>query len=236
MTILNINIEEAGYGKKVILNDISLSIEKEMITAFIGPNGAGKSTLLKSIIGTIDFVKGEIKFEDKNILKILVERRVEMGIGFVPQGNRVFHDLKVSEDLEIAGYILKDKTELKNSIETVLEFFPDLKNLLKQDAGDLSGGEKQQLALARALVTKPKILMLDEPSLGLSPQLLHQAFEIIKNVRETFGCTILIVEQKVRDILKIADKVYALKLGNIVFEGTPQELEKGENLKEIFLV
>ena len=234
MSYLNLNIKEAGYGKKVILNDISLSIEKGRITVFIGPNGAGKSTLLKSIIGTIDFVEGEINFDGKNILKIPVEQRVEMGIGFVPQGNRVFPDLKVIENLEIAGYILKDKTELKNSIETVLKFFPDLKNLLKQDAGDLSGGEKQQLALARALVTKPKILMLDEPSLGLSPQLVQQAFDIVKNVKETFGCTIIIVEQKVRDILKVAEKVYALKLGKVVFEGTPQELEAGENLKGIF--
>ena len=235
MSYLNLNIKEAGYGKKVILNDISLPIEKEMITVFIGPNGAGKSTLLKTIIGTIDFVEGEINFDGKNILKIPVEQRVEMGISFVPQGNKVFPDLKVMENLEIAGYILKDKTELKNRIEAVLEFFPDLKNLLKQDAGDLSGGEKQQLALARALVTKPKILMLDEPSLGLSPQLVQQAFDIVKDVKETFGCTIIIVEQKVRDILKVAEKVYALKLGKVVFEGMPQELETGENLKKIFL-
>ena len=235
MSHLNLNIREAGYGKKVVLNDISLSIEKGRITVFIGPNGAGKSTLLKTIIGTIDFVEGEINFDGKNILEIPVEQRVEMGIGFVPQGNRVFSDLKVIENLKIAGYILKDKTELKNSIETVLKFFPDLENLLKRDAGDLSGGEKQQLALARALVTKPKILMLDEPSLGLSPQLVQQAFDIVKNVKETFGCTIIIVEQKVRDILKVAEKVFALKLGKVVFEGTPQELEAGENLKGIFL-
>ena len=234
MTYLDVNIKEAGYGKKVILNNISLSVEKEKVTAFIGPNGAGKSTLLKSIIGTIDFVKGEILFEGKDILKLGVEERVKRGIGFVPQGNIVFPDLTVNENLEIGGFLIKEKGTLKKRIDIVLDFLPNLKSLLKREAGDLSGGEKQQLALARALIPNPKLLLLDEPSLGLSPKLVQQAFELIENVHKTFNCTIVIVEQKVRNVLKISDKVYGLKLGEIVFEGIPKELETGEKLKDIF--
>ena len=148
----------------------------------------------------------------------------------------IYTILSLSLNLLAGGYLIKDKKLLKERLEEVLQIFPILKTKLKNDAGDLSGGEKQQLALARALMLKPKLLLLDEPSLGLAPKLVLQAFDVIKNIRETFGCTILIVEQKVRDVLKIAHKVYALKLGKIVFEGTPEELETGEKLKEIFLV
>ena len=236
MTYLGINIKESGYGKKVILNNILFSVEKEKVTAFIGPNGAGKSTLLKAIMGTIDFVKGEILFEGENILNLLVEERVKKGIGFVPQGNRIFPDLTVLENIEIGGFLIKEKKILEERIELILEFFPQLKELLKRNAGDLSGGEKQQLALARALIPNPRVLLLDEPSLGLSPKLVQQAFQLIENIKKTFNCTILIVEQKVKDVIKIADTVLALKLGKIVFEGTPAELETGEKLKEIFWV
>lgn len=236
MTIITAQIKEAGYGKKVILKDVQISIEENTINAFIGANGAGKSTLLKAIIGLVKVFDGEVKLSEKNITNRETELNVRDGIAFVPQGNRVFNDLNVMENLEIGGYLIKDKKLLKERLEEVLRLFPELKAKLKNDAGDLSGGEKQQLALARALMIKPKILLLDEPSLGLAPKLVVQAFEIIKNVQKTFGCTILIVEQKVRDVLKISDKVYALKLGKVAFEGTPSELESGEKLKEIFLL
>ncbi len=236
MSILQLNIKKAGYGKKIILNDISIGIEESKISAFIGPNGAGKSTLLKAIMGIVKVTAGEIKYLNKNIVNREPEENVKDGISFVPQGNRVFMDLKVIENLEIGGYLIKDKNLLKDRVEEVLDIFLPLKNKLKNEAGDLSGGEKQQLALARALMLKPKLLMLDEPSLGLSPKLVQQAFEVIKNIKVKYGCTIIIVEQKVRDVLKIADKVYALKLGKIVFEGTPEELQTGDKLKEIFLL
>lgn len=236
MTIITAQIKEAGYGKKVILKDIQISIEENTINVFIGANGAGKSTLLKAIIGLVKVFDGEVMLAEKNITNRKTELNVRDGIAFVPQGNRVFNDLRVIENLEIGGYSIKDKKLLKERLDEVLKIFPELKAKLKNDAGDLSGGEKQQLALARALMIKPKILLLDEPSLGLAPKLVIQAFEIIKNVQKTFGCTILIVEQKVREVLKIADKIYALKLGKVVFEGTPTELETGEKLKEIFLI
>ncbi len=235
MNNLDINIDEAGYGNKVILNNISVSVEMGKVTAFIGPNGAGKSTLLKSIIGTIDYVKGKIVFNGKDLLKLSTEKRVERGISFVPQGNRVFSDLTVAENLEIGGFLLKNKQKVKERIDKVLEFFPQLKDLLKREAGDLSGGEKQQLALARALILEPEVLMLDEPSLGLSPQLVNHAFDTIRNVNKQMGTTILIVEQKVREVLNIADKVYALKLGRLVFNEKPSGFDE-KKLKEIFLV
>lgn len=236
MSTLELNIKEAGYGKKIILNDISIAFKDNKINAIIGPNGAGKSTLLKSIIGLVKVSKGDILYSGNDIGNRAPEINVRDGISFVPQGNRVFLDLKVKENLEIGGYLIKEKNLLKQRIDEVLQLFPVLREKLKNESGDLSGGEKQQLALARALMLKPKILMLDEPSLGLSPKLVHQAFEILQDVKEQFGCTILIVEQKVREVLKIADQVYALKLGKIVFEGTPEELEEGEKLQEIFLL
>jgi branched-chain amino acid transport system ATP-binding protein len=236
LTYLDINIKEAGYGKKVILNDISLSIEKGKITSLIGPNGAGKSTLLKSIIGTVDFVKGSVLFKDENILNLSVEERVKKGISFVPQGNKVFTDLSVLENLEVGGYLIKDKRKLKERVEQILDFFPQLSELLKSEAGDLSGGEKQQLALARALMLEPEVLMLDEPSLGLAPQLVTQAFEIIQKVKKKTDCTILIVEQKVQEVLKLSDRVVAIKLGKVIIDSPATELiSNNELLKEIFL-
>lgn len=236
MIVLQIKINEAGYDKKVILKDIQININENSLNAFIGANGAGKSTLLKTIIGLVKVFDGNIIYYDKYITNRKPELNVKDGITFVPQGNRVFSDLNVRENLEVGGYLIKEKKLLRERVDEVLEIFPSLKIKLKNDAGDLSGGEKQQLALARALMLKPKVLLLDEPSLGLAPKLVIQAFEVIKNVQLTFNCTILIVEQKVRDVLKIVDKVYALKLGKVVFEGSPNDLDTEEKLKKIFLI
>jgi branched-chain amino acid transport system ATP-binding protein len=235
MSILKINIEEAGYGKKVILSNLSLEISKGEVAAFIGPNGAGKSTLLKVIMNLIDFNKSKIFLDGKDISNLSTEKRVVNGISFVPQGNRVFTELTVKENLEIGGYLIKNKKELHQRIEEITNIFPDLSERLKQDAGNLSGGEKQQLALARAIMLKPEILLLDEPSLGLSPNLVNKALNLIKEINKNFGTTILIVEQKVRDILKIADAIYAFKMGEIIFSGKPGDLSENE-ISKIFLV
>lgn len=235
MNILRLNIIEAGYGKKVIINNINLEIDRGGITAFIGPNGAGKSTLLKVIMNIVDLNKSSLYLEDEDISRLSTEKRVIKGISFVPQGNRVFTELTVKENLEIGGYLIKSKKELQVRVEEIINLFPDLFGKLKQDAGNLSGGEKQQLALARALMLKPKILLLDEPSLGLAPALVNKALAIIKDINLNFGTTILIVEQKVRNVLEIADIVYALRMGQIVFEGKPNELIESE-MSKIFLV
>lgn len=236
MIILRANIPEAGYGKKIVLHNFSLEVEEGTIVGFIGPNGAGKSTLLKSLIGIVKVTNGEISFNSSIITNQRPEERVASGLSFVPQGNRVFTELSVHENIELGGYLLQNRNIVTERIESVLQLFPELRERLKQTAGQLSGGEKQQLALARALMLNPKILMLDEPSLGLSSKLVTHAFDTIKMINIKFGTTILIVEQKVRELLRIAQKVYALRMGEVVFTGTPNELQSGETLKKIFIV
>jgi len=226
---------ETGYGKKQVLFGLSLEVARGQVVALIGPNGAGKSTLLKSVCGLIKVWKGEIRFEGSPTNGSTPAQNVARGITFAPQGNRVFDELSVMENLEIGGFKLPKK-ELKDRIEEVFHIFPILRDRANKDAGKLSGGEQQMLALARALVPKPKLLMLDEPSLGLSPNLVGMVFRKISKINHETGVTILIVEQKVRDVLEISKRVYSLKLGKIAFSGTPQELkEDREKLKQLFL-
>lgn len=235
MNFFSAHIPEAGYGKKVILHDIDFDISKKAVVAFIGPNGAGKSTLLKALMGIVPTPKGKVIFQGNEITSISVEQRVQTGIAFAPQGNRVFTELTVRENLEIGGYLLKERTQTSRRIDELLEIFPNLKNRLNRTAGILSGGEKQELALARALMLDPQILLLDEPSLGLSTKNVIKAFELIKKINQKNNITVLIVEQKVREVLKISHHVYALKMGEIVFDGPPTELQKDDQLKKIFL-
>lgn len=236
MIILQADIPEAGYGKKIVLRNISFTANAGEIVGLIGPNGAGKSTLLKALIGIIKLNDGKVLFESKDITNRNPEENVREGISFVPQGNRAFGELTVRENLEVGGYLIKDKKELSDRMVTLLDMFPDLKDRVKEDAGKLSGGEKQQLALARALMLKPRLLLMDEPSLGLSPKLVTTALETIRKVNQDLKTTIVIVEQKVHELLSISHTVYALRMGEIVFSGPPGELQKGEVLKKIFLV
>ena len=236
MSYLSANIPEAGYGKKIVLTNISFNIEQGAIAAFIGPNGAGKSTLLKALIGMLPTKSSSVNLDGTVLSSRNPEENVKRGMSFVPQGNRVFKELSVLENLQIGGYLLKDRKEVSSRIETLLGVFPDLKDRQRDNSGILSGGEKQQLALARALMLKPKVLMLDEPSLGLSPKLVIRAFDTIQRINKEFGVTVLIVEQKVREVLRIATRVCALRMGEIVFSGTPSEVQQGETMKRIFLV
>ena len=236
MIILQADIPEAGYGKKIVLRNITFKASAGEIVGLIGPNGAGKSTLLKALIGIIKLNDGKVLFESKDITNRNPEENVREGISFVPQGNRVFGELTVRENLEVGVYLIKDKKELSDRMVTLLDMFPDLKDRVKEDAGKLSGGEKQQLALARALMLKPRLLLMDEPSLGLSPKLVTSALETIRKVNQDLKTTIVIVEQKVHELLSISHTVYALRMGEIVFSGPPSELREGEALKKIFLV
>ena len=223
-----------GYGKKVVIHRVAIDVEEGKIVALIGPNGAGKSTLLKAIAGMLPVEEGNIKYSGSAIQNRRPAMNVSDGIGFVPQGNRVFTELSVIENLEIGGHFLKND-ELQQRIEEVFGFFPLLKERKLQIAGSLSGGEKQMLALGRALVASPKLLLLDEPSLGLSPKLLQSVMTKIKEINKRLGTTFLIVEQKVKEILSISDRVYVLKLGKVAFEGTPDELWKEGNIHKLYL-
>lgn len=224
---------ETGYGKKQVLFGLSMKVQEGKIVAIIGPNGAGKSTILKAVCGLIPTWKGEICFDNIPVNGSSPAKSVKRGITFCPQGNRVFDELSVVENLQVGGIHLRPK-ELQDGIDRVLQLFPVLKDRLRQSAGSLSGGEQQMLALGRSLVTKPKLLMLDEPSLGLSPSLVSTVFERISLINQDMGITILIVEQKVRQVLEFCHSVYGIKLGKVVFEGTPKNLADSK-LEKIFL-
>ena len=233
--ILTLNAADTGYGKKQVLFGVDLVAKAGKITAIIGPNGAGKSTILKVAHGLLPLWNGYLAFDGMKLNDTSPAHRVRQGITFCPQGNRVFGELNVRENLELGGTHLPKK-EVAERVATLLELFPQLPSRLKQAAGTMSGGEQQMVAIARALVSKPKLLMLDEPSLGLSPNVLNDVFEKIVEVNRTQGVTILIVEQKVRKVLSIADHVYSLKLGQVVFSGPPSSLANNpDTLKKLFL-
>lgn len=233
--LLNVQNMECGYGKKQVLFDISLKVEAGEIVAIIGPNGAGKSTILKAISGLIPAWQGKINFNGNDITKQEISKNIAAGITFCPQGNRVFDELTVKENLEIGGFNLK-KQILFERIDNVLSFFPELRHRLKEYAGNLSGGEQQKLALSRALIPKPKLLLLDEPSLGLAPNILKDVFDKFKKINNEIGTSILIVEQKVHDVLNISDRVYAIRLGRVGYEGPAEDLKDNtELLKKLFL-
>jgi branched-chain amino acid transport system ATP-binding protein len=232
LEIKNLN---TGYDKKQVLFGLSLNCRDGEIVSLIGPNGAGKSTILKAVCGLLSAWSGEVVFNEKNISRNSTSKNIELGITFAPQGNRVFDELSVKENLEIGG-ILLSKKKLPHRIDTVLNFFPLLKERYNQVAGSLSGGEKQMLALGRALIPQPKFLLLDEPSLGLAPNLLNDVFEKIVEINKETKVSILIVEQKVREVLTISHRVYSIKLGKNAFEGKPEELiNNKELLKNLFL-
>lgn len=233
--MLEIRELDTGYGKKQVLFGLSLEVREDEIVALIGPNGAGKSTVLKAVCGLIPAWKGEIRFNGDVTNGSTPTQNVARGITFAPQGSRVFADLTVIENLEIGGFRLP-RNELKNRIAQMFKIFPILKERARQDAGKLSGGEQQMLALARALIPNPKLLMLDEPSLGLSPNLVKTVFKQIVKVKRETNISILIVEQKVREVLDISDQVYSMKLGRIIYSGASEELKKDKNrLKQLFL-
>jgi len=233
--MLEIRELETGYGKKQVLFGLSLEVRKREIVALIGPNGAGKSTVLKVVCGLMPVWNGEIRFNGTLTNNSTPAQNVARGITLAPQGSRVFSELTVIENLEIGGYQLPAK-DLKGRIEEVFKIFPILKDRSHQEAGKLSGGEQQMLSLARALIPKPKLLMLDEPSLGLAPGLVNTVFEKISQINRDIGTTILIVEQKVHEVLDICHRVYLIKLGKVAFAGLPVNIKDNQQkLKELFI-
>ncbi len=233
--MLEIKDIQTGYGKKQVLFGLSIEVRKGEVVALIGPNGAGKSTVLKAVCGLIRPWTGNILFGGDVINGSTPAKNVRRGITFAPQGNRVFGELSVMENLEIGGYQLPRKG-FSQRLEQVFNMFPILRQRSNQTAGKLSGGEQQMLAIARAMIPEPKLLMLDEPSLGLSPNLVKDVFKKISEISKETGVGILIVEQKVHDVLEIANSVYSMKLGKIAFEGAPEDLRGDKaKLRQLFL-
>ena len=233
--MLEIKNIETGYDKKQVLYEVSLKVSDGEIVSIIGPNGAGKSTILKAICGVLSLWAGDIVFNGHSIKGNSVAQNIKNGLTIAPQGNRVFDELTVKDNLELGGYLLH-KNKLYERIEQTYEIFPILKKRMKQLAGKLSGGEQQMLAIARAFVPEPKLLLLDEPSLGLAPNLLNDVFEKITEINKLSNTSLLIVEQKVNEILKISHRTYSIKLGKIAFEGKSKELiGNTEKLRELFL-
>ena len=232
--MLSLSEVHCGYGNIEIIKGISLTVEKGQIVAIIGANGAGKTTTLKTIAGLLPVRCGSITFDGNDITKVKPHDVVKMGISQIPEGRQVFSELSVQDNLIMGGYTISDRHLIKTRIEEQYNRFPRLKERYKQMAGTLSGGEQQMLAIARALISSPRMLLLDEPSMGLSPLFVEEVFEIIQELRDG-GMTILLVEQNAGMALEIADYAYALETGKIVIEGTGEEMMRNEEVRKAYL-
>lgn len=232
--MLKVNNIDVFYGNIHALKDVSLEVNEGEIVTLIGANGAGKSTLLKTISGLLKPKHGTILYHSQQIGGKAAQTIVKNGISHVPEGRRVFANMSVEENLELGAYLRRDKGGIKKDLEHVFELFPILKERRKQMSGTLSGGEQQMLAMGRALMAKPKLLLLDEPSMGLAPLIVKQIFEIIQMVNKE-GTTVLLVEQNAHMALSIADRAYVLETGKIVLSGTAKELQESEEVKAAYL-
>ena len=234
MRMLKVDGLNVFYGAIHALHDISFQVHPGEIVTLIGANGAGKTTTLHTISGLIRQKSGTISFKEKNLATVHPHKLVNMGLAQVPEGRRVFAQMSVLENLEMGAYTRKNATEMKNDLEMVFSHFPRLKERVKQLAGTLSGGEQQMLAMGRALMSHPDLLMLDEPSMGLSPILVQEIFSIIKDVNKD-GTTILLVEQNANMALSIANRAYVLETGRIVMEGNAVDLMKNDDVRKAYL-
>ncbi len=231
--MLNITEINVYYGAIHALKDVSVNVEAGEIVSIIGSNGAGKSTLLRTISGLLRSRTGEITFEDNPIHNVPAHEIVRMGIGHSPEGRRIFTNMTVFENLQLGAITRKDK-EIASDYDMVMERFPRLKERMKQDAGTLSGGEQQMLAIGRALMSRPRLLLLDEPSLGLAPNLVSDIFRIILEINKD-GVTVLLVEQNAHRALEIANRAYVLETGSIVLADTGKNLLTNPKVKEAYL-
>jgi len=233
--MLEIKDLKINYGAIQAIKGIDLKVETGEIVALIGANGAGKSTTLKCISGLVKSLSGSIKFLDKEITGLSPDKIVEQGISHVPEGRLIFSNLTVKENLEMGAYTRKNKSEKEKDYELVFELFPRLKERLSQNGGTLSGGEQQMLAIARAIMSRPKLLLLDEPSLGIAPKLVSQIFEKIVALNKDNGITILLVEQNANYSLSISNYAYVLETGNIYSEGKSKDLLRDEKIRKAYL-
>ncbi len=233
-TLLKLHDIHVHYGGVKALDGASINLDEGEVVALMGPNGAGKSTILKAIFGLAPIESGKIAWQGHNFTPVSHEV-VHRGISFVPQGRRVFRHLTVFENLEIGGWGIKSRKEKKERIENVLDIFPSLRAKLKAKSGTLSGGQQQMLAIARGLMTDPKVLLLDEPSLGLAPKIVKEVFAKIKEINARRKTAIVVVEHNLKSLLEITNRAYILAKGKVVAHGEPSELIKTGILEKVFL-
>ncbi len=232
--MLKVENLEVAYGMIKAIKGVSFEVNEGEVIALIGANGAGKTTILHTVTGLLSPQAGSIVFEGVELTKIPAHKIVGMGMAHVPEGRRVFQELTVLENLKLGAFILNDKKKIESNLEYVYKHFPRLKERRGQVAGTLSGGEQQMLAMGRALMSNPKIILMDEPSMGLSPILVSEIFNIIKEVSAD-GTTVLLVEQNAKKALSIANRAYVLETGKIVLEGDAKELMNDEQVKKAYL-
>ncbi len=234
MAMLEIKDLKVSYGMIQAIKGISFEVNKGEVIALIGANGAGKTTILHTITGLLSADSGSVTYEGKDITRTPGHKIVSMGIAHVPEGRRVFANMTVLQNLKLGAYTRKDKAEIAETLEMVYTRFPRLKERKNQLAGTLSGGEQQMLAMGRALMSHPQIILMDEPSMGLSPIFVNEIFDIIEEVSKS-GTTVLLVEQNAKKALSIADRAYVLETGNIVLEGKASELLDNDSIKKAYL-
>ena len=223
-----------SYGMMEVLHGISIDVKPQELVSVIGPNGAGKSTLIKTIMGIVKPVSGQILYNGQDITKLPAHKRAGLGIGYVPEGRRVFGKLTVEENLRMGAYELKDNNHIRENMEKVYEVFPRLGERKDQLASTMSGGEQQMLAISRALMLDPKMLLIDEVSMGLMPIMVNTCFDVIQKLNKQ-GITILVVEQNANKALKVADRGYVLETGNIIISDTAENMRKDDTVQKAYL-
>lgn len=234
---MNIKVRniESGYGLISIIWDINLDVQSGEVVAIIGSNGAGKSTTMKTIIGLLPSKKGKIFLDDIEITNLNIADRVEKGMCLVPEGRQIFYNLTVEENLLMGAILLKERSTIKSNLFTIYDFFPEIKNRNTQMGGTLSGGEQQMLAIGRALMSRPKILLIDELSLGLAPMIVERLVDFLRTINRKQGISIILVEQDVETALSLASRAYVMETGKIITSGKSEELYSNEKIREAYL-
>jgi len=233
--LLDIHQLTVGYSVMPVLRNVSVAVEAGAFVSIVGPNGAGKSTLFKAISGSVAVMSGSIRFDGRDLLGIPIAQRPHLGIAHVPEGRQVFASMTVLENLDMGAYTVAGRRDWAHNIERIYEWFPVLKQRSRQLAGTLSGGEQQMVAIGRGLASSPRLLMLDEPSMGLSPAIADFIFERLLDIRRDAKLSILLVEQRVTEALQHADRGYVLETGRVVLEGTHQTLQANDRVRRAYL-
>lgn len=233
--MLEIHNLVAGYAALPVLHDVSIQVEAGEFVSIVGPNGAGKSTLFKTISGTVAAMSGAIRFDGRDLLSVVPAQRPHLGIAHVPEGRQVFASMTVQENLEMGAYTAAGRRDWQRNLARIYDWFPVLPQRARQLAGTLSGGEQQMLAIGRGLASSPRLLMLDEPSMGLSPAIADFIFERLIDIRRDAGLTILLVEQRVAEALQFADHAYVLETGRVALAGTHETLQADDRVRRAYL-